>query len=136
MTAVTGPISTLPGAVHPVKIGTMCDYHITRPAVIRVQGETDSFGSEMINCCEKCYDRWKNAPPRTGTCDSCKSPNQILRSRRNYEEGMSGPVYQLCDHCIKKDNDRVAKKLEEDEEIEVLDALDYDGEYTDEFSRY
>ena len=47
MAEVTGPISTLPGARHALPAGTMCDEHPDRPAVARVQGETDSFGCEL-----------------------------------------------------------------------------------------
>ncbi len=41
MAEVTGPISSLPGAYHSLPKGTMCDEHPDRPAVARVQGETD-----------------------------------------------------------------------------------------------
>jgi hypothetical protein len=53
MADVTGPISTLPGAVHRVPEGATCDEHPDRPAVLRVQGETDSFGSETIDYCQE-----------------------------------------------------------------------------------
>ena len=53
---VTGPISTLPGSRHDFPDGTMCDDHPDRKAVARVQGETDSFGSELIDMCQECLD--------------------------------------------------------------------------------
>ena len=40
MADVTGPISTLSGAHHPVPNGQMCDDHEDRPAIARIQGET------------------------------------------------------------------------------------------------
>lgn len=40
---VTGPISTLPGHRHKLPSGATCDDHPDRPAVARIQGETDSF---------------------------------------------------------------------------------------------
>jgi hypothetical protein len=48
MGEVTGPISTLPGHSHQVPDGTVCDDHPDRPAVARIQGETDSFGAELM----------------------------------------------------------------------------------------
>src|SRR3954463_12051043 len=54
MADVTGPISTLPGTGHHLPDGTMCDQHPDRPAVARIQGETDSFGCEMNDLCQEC----------------------------------------------------------------------------------
>jgi hypothetical protein len=62
MADVTGPISTLPGSSHhDVPDGMMCDDHPDRPAVTRLQGETDSFGSEMHDLCGKW--RVRRGPP-------------------------------------------------------------------------
>ena len=103
MAEVTGPISTLPGAGHDLPDGAMCDSHPDRPAVARLQGETDSFGAELIDCCEECRAAWRaydrSAEARTGNCDWCKSASTDLRYRRDIDEGMYGPVYptrQLC----------------------------------------
>ena len=60
MADVTGPISSLPGSGHSVPDGAMCDEHPDRPAVARVQGETDSFGCEMIG------QPSASVPPSTG----------------------------------------------------------------------
>lgn len=46
MSAVTGPISTLPGASHDFPDGTMCDDHPDRPAVARTQIEFEEFKRE------------------------------------------------------------------------------------------
>lgn len=123
MADVTGPISTLPGATHQVPAGTMCDSHPDRPAVVRVQGETDSFGCEMIDMCEECrradIEEQRNADT-SGICDWCKQRAPRLRYRRDYEEGMSGRVYEVCDACIKHQN-------EEDEEyLSGFDSGDWD----------
>lgn len=117
MADVTGPISTLPGAVHSCPTGTMCDEHPDRPAVRRIQGETDSFGSEMHDLCQECVDAMKAhaeseegkremADWRTGNCEWCRKPATDLRDARDYEEGMNGPVYRVCGDCIKRRNDR------------------------------
>jgi hypothetical protein len=111
MADVTGPISTLPGTEHKVPEGTMCDDHPDRPATHRVQGETDSFGSEMADMCDECYAKYreevKNADT-SGACEWCKNHADKLRLRRDYKEGLYGRVYQVCDECIKKENERVA----------------------------
>lgn len=108
MADVTGPISSLPGSGHSVPNGTMCDEHPDRPAVARIQGETDSFGSEMIDCCEECRAEILAAvkSERTGVCDWCLQMANDLRYRRDFEEGMCGRVYRVCGPCVVFENQR------------------------------
>lgn len=113
MADVTGPINSLPGSSHLVPMGAMCDEHPDRPATRRIQGETDSFGSEMHDLCESCYQKERRLPPPTGMCDWCRTPRQVLKPQRDYEEGLSGPVYHVCKGCIDKLNKRL---MEEDDE--------------------
>lgn len=112
---VTGPISTLPGAGHPLPEGVVCDNHPDRPAVARIQGETDSFGSELWDCCEECRDElraYRNSPEaRTGVCDWCLGEATDLRNRRDIDEGMSGRVYRVCGACVKRDNEAILAEL-------------------------
>ncbi len=117
MADVTGPISTLPGARHDLPDGTMCDEHPERLAVVRVQGETDSFGSEMNDLCRECLDKdreWEKSPEATewrkGQCEWCKSEATDLSDARDYEEGMAGHVYQVCGGCIKRRDQRLAEE--------------------------
>lgn len=125
MADVTGPISTLPGARHDPPKGTMCDDHPNRPAVMRLQGETDSFGSEMHDLCAECAKaEVENREPDIGKCDWCKAPDVKLRPRRDYDEGMSGPVYYVCTECVKRDERRIQDELDEYGD----DYLDDDGE--------
>ena len=112
MADVTGPISTLSGSSHDVPDGMMCDAHPERPAVARIQGETDSFGCEMHDMCQECLDAeraYRNSPEaaewRKGTCEWCKNPADDLRDRRDYEEGNCGRVYRVCGACVKRDNE-------------------------------
>src|SRR5688572_6182315 len=95
MADVTGPTSTLPGASHPFPAGTMCDRHEDRPAVARIQGETDSFGSELNDMCRQCLDEHREHAKqrRSGNCSWCKQHAEDLRPTRDYDEGMAGPVY-------------------------------------------
>lgn len=109
---VTGPISTLSGTGHDVPDGMTCDQHPDRLAVARIQGETDSFGCEMIDMCQECLaaDRaWRKSPEadewRKGVCEWCENPADDLRDARDYEEGNCGRVYRVCGACKKKDND-------------------------------
>lgn len=114
MAEVTGPISTLPGARHAVPDGVVCDEHPDRPAVARIQGETDSFGAELNDMCEECLAEYREeirSADTSGTCDWCKQHAAKLRDRRDYEEGMCGRVYQVCDACIQCENDEIEKEL-------------------------
>lgn len=101
MADVTGPISSLPNSSHSVPDGTMCDEHPDRPAVARMQGETDSFGSEMHDLCAECVTEWRKEArtPNIGRCDWCKAENVERAPRRDYDEGTSGPVYYVCKPC-------------------------------------
>lgn len=117
MADVTGPISTLPGHVHSRPPGAKCDDHPERDAVRRVQGETDSMGSEMLDVCQECFDKIQayEASPEacTGTCDYCREQATDLRVTRDYEEGMCGPVYNVCGACRKRVKERAATEYEE-----------------------
>lgn len=114
MSDVTGPISSLPGTRYAAPTGAMCDDHPDRPAAGRMQGETDSFGSEMHDLCQECLDESaahaKEA--RSGRCDWCKSAATELLARRDWEEGSCGPVYQVCGACVQRENDRLNEEAE------------------------
>lgn len=124
MAEVTGPISTLPGASRDVPDRTMCDDHPDRPAVARIQGETDSFGSELHDMCAECLERhraWKRSPEaaeaRKGQCEWCKSEAADLRDARDYEEGMSGRVYRVCGACIRRQSEEASAELDDYEDL-------------------
>ena len=51
-------VYTRSGSVHRVPLGMTCDDHPERPATVRVQGETDSFGCEYIDWCKECHDKY------------------------------------------------------------------------------
>lgn len=120
---VTGPISTLPGAVFAAEPNAVCDAHPDRQSVRRVQGETDSFGSEMIDMCQECLDEFREhqKQARVGVCDLCERKATDLRPRRDFEEGQGGPVYDVCGACVKRQNEelrREAAEYDEDERYE------------------
>lgn len=108
MADVTGPISSLPGSAHAAH--GMCDNHPDRPATVRMQGETDSFGSEMYDLCNECAKEWRDEArkPDIGRCDWCKTDDVERRPKRDWEEGMSGPVYYVCDPCRERYDRRTA----------------------------
>lgn len=118
MADVTGPISTLPGTRHAMPAGTKCDEHQDRDAIARVQGETDSFGSEMNDMCAECLAEYRaamNSPEadewRKGKCEWCSEVATDLRNARDYEEGMCGRVYRVCGACIKRVDEEARREL-------------------------
>ena len=113
MADVTGPISSLPGALHEVPEKMMCDFHPDRPATVRIQGETDSFGCEMYDFCDECAreHREEMRQPNVGKCDWCGAQNAKLIDARDYEEGMCGPVYQVCAACKKRQSDQIEAEM-------------------------
>lgn len=103
---VTGPTNKLPGHSHIIPNGTKCDLHDDRLAVKRIQGETDSFGSELEDMCQECFDEcvliMAEYGEEEGTYDWCKKAykNKELRPTRDITESSSGPVYYACSKCI------------------------------------
>lgn len=106
-------VSSLPGSSHFVPENAKCDIHTDRNAVANIQGETDSFGAEYILMCRECYEEYKEEAkkPHISTCDWCKAERVPVRPRRDYDEGMNGPVYYCCQDCIDKSNARMAEEL-------------------------
>lgn len=109
----SGPVTSMPGSTHSVPLGAMCDRHVTVPAVKRVQGETDSFGCEYILACDRCAADLRRLAlaPRSGVCDWCGQAADDLRKRRDYDEGMSGRLYDVCGKCAARDNEQWAAEL-------------------------
>jgi hypothetical protein len=108
--ASSGPVSSLPGSSHPLPDGAKCDLHPDRNAVARIQGETDSMGCEYNLMCEQCLTEYRAEIQAERTkpsyCDWCKTMKIGCRTRRDYEEGMSGPVYNVCKECDAADQKR------------------------------
>lgn len=113
-----GPVSTMPGHCFKPPVGTMCDDHPDRPATTRIQGETDSFGCEYIDCCEECAQAIvaaRQAEDREAQeCEWCKTVSTNCLPTRDYDEGMSGPVYTVCPTCRKKQRDAAQAELDGD----------------------
>jgi hypothetical protein len=92
---------TLPGAKIPGAEG-QCERECGRPATCEVRGETVSIGAEWWRMCDVCA---AEASDLTidGPCDWCKQEAGELRPIRDWEEGLSGPVYWVCPLCAKKE---------------------------------
>lgn len=103
--ASAGPVSTLPGHRHRLPEGTSCDTHPDRPAVARIQGETDRFGCEYLMMCQGCYDSYQQfrltEEQSLRRCERCGNLD-TLSAVRDPEEGTYGPVYQMCGRCKRK----------------------------------
>lgn len=104
MADVIGPNRYLPGQSLAVPEGMECDEHSGILATHRIVGETDSFGSELIDMCDQCFNEYKAevlSPDyiNNTTCDICKSSGIRTTPTRDPEEGLCGPVYVACDGC-------------------------------------
>lgn len=111
MADVIGPNSYLPGYVLLIPQGQTCDEHPERPAIKRVVGETDSFGSECIDMCSECYTKYQadcSTADYSGKCDWCKKHSEHLYNHRDIEEGSCGRVYSVCRTCIEEERQRWA----------------------------
>lgn len=131
MAEVTGPIATLPGSRHTLPEGATCDLHPDREAVARVQGETDSFGSEMNDMCTGCLAEFAARKVDTsGKCDWCKTPVATRYKRRCSDEGLYGPLYDVCSKCVEKQETALQKELADFNER--YGPLDCGGAFYDE----
>ena len=94
--------------------GEWCEEHPDRPATIRVQGETDSFGAEYIFFCEECYQAFiKEAEePQEHQCEWCKATTTDCTPFRDWTEGSCGPVYMVCLKCRHRAIDNMHEELE------------------------
>lgn len=105
MASVIGPNRYLPGNTIPCEKGFECDIeNCGLPAVRAVVGETDSFGSEINHFCEAHYQQHVSAQQEEDfslTCEHCGVANNV-RYVRDPDEGMYGPVYQLCQTCTRR----------------------------------
>lgn len=97
------PVSSMPGSSHSFPVGSMCDTHDDRPAVRRVQGETDSFGCEYLLMCQECVQAMLAYVPEPAFCEGCKTV-QVLGAWRDPDEGQAGPVYHYCRECRQRMN--------------------------------
>ena len=115
MADVTGPINSLPGSVRRVPEGMNCDNGCGRKAEVRVQGETDLFGSEMIDLCRPCADQEREINRKArehGFCDWCSKDNVAVSVMRDIDEGMCGPVYHVCAGCRGPYDEAIRRELE------------------------
>lgn len=95
----------LPGRrLHISSEDAVCDEHLNRHAIIRIQGETDSFGCEYLYMCQECLDEHdKHEEEHEDQCERCDSTEGV-GPYRDPDEGMSGPVYYICSACRAKSN--------------------------------
>lgn len=133
MAGITGPISTMRGSRHVVPKDATCD-ECGEPATMRIQGETDSFGSEMYDSCQSCFDKEQEAArlakeedPEWGMliCDGCGCTAET-KSARDLEEGMCGRVYEYCESCMSRHREQQRAAF-----ADVDDHQDYWGEDED-----
>jgi hypothetical protein len=83
------------------------------PATVRVQGETDSFGSEQHDLCAACARKMRSEDNDTsGWCDWCKAEAEKRIWTRDYDEGSGGPVYHVCRPCYDRQQQAIREELD------------------------
>lgn len=79
--------------------------------------------------CQECLDEHRECmrnADHSGVCDWCKEHMPYLRPRRDYDEGMAGRVYDVCDPCIKRVEDEARAELDAYEDSRDDYGDDYD----------
>ena len=111
---------SLPGRRLKLKSGSMCEKHELVPAVINIQGETDSMGYEECLMCKECYEAYLlvKDEPIIGTCEWCKCEDKTLTPTRDMDEGFSGSLYEICDACIIRQNNAAQEDLDLDIDLD------------------
>ena len=105
----------LPGSILRRLDGTEPCAGCGAPATKLVQGETDSFGAEYNAWCDDCDRRVREEDRKrraNAVCDWCKTRNGPVTFMRDVDEGMSGPVYQICGPCRQKHDAYVQAELD------------------------
>ena len=101
-----GPVSSMPGSRHQLPLNQSCDKHPNRLAVVRIQGETDSFSAEYVDMCEECkQDYLKHIEEHKEDerhCEICLGNKKGVKPRRDPEEGSCGRLYDMCPECYRK----------------------------------
>lgn len=119
MAHVSGPVRSLPGSVFVPPPDMMCDTegHEDRPATVRLQGETDSFGAEYLDLCAECFDRIKKEDEdriAERLCDYCGQWTRTARPTRDPDEGNTGRVYYVCVDCRRRQSESIRRELDSD----------------------
>jgi hypothetical protein len=128
MAHISGPINTLPGTVRKSPEDTECD-ECSDDALYRVQMETDSMGAEYSDFCQEHYDQYlhdADAADRAGVCEWCKQHTDKLIDHRDFEEGATGRIYEVCSDCIKKENEIICDLDKSDIDF---DRIELDDDY-------
>jgi len=110
-------IGGLPGDTKAIDSNEQCD-NCENTVTKRVQGETDSFGAEYHYVCDDCAAKMKQEDEEyrniLTSCDWCKKEAK-LHTARDFEEGLSGPVYEICDDCASKQNRALREEFDAEE---------------------
>lgn len=144
MAHVGGRSNYLPGQKIFLPIGVCCDQHPEIKALARIVSEVDTEGYEATDMCQECLDNFNNRDKLIeGVCDWCGSSDTDLKPKRDFEEGMSGRVYRVCESCIKKHDASVDEQIPEEEKDDaetsseddegplIDDTDDFDPDQTD-----
>jgi len=129
MAAVIGPNHYVTGQVLRCPYGQACDKHEERLAEVRVVGETDSSGSELVDMCQECFQDYlrdkRDAQDELVRCQLCGSLTDTCKAWKDPEEGWGGPQYQACQTCRHQREEAFAESLI-DEAEDNSDEVDYD----------
>lgn len=77
----------------------------------RFTRESDAAGDEFEYYCDQHIEALRQAKATadtSGVCQWCHSYYEQLSPRRDFEEGNHGPVYYVCQGCIRKRNDAIS----------------------------
>lgn len=101
-----GPVSSMPGSRHQLPLNQSCDKHPNRLAVVRIQGETDSFSAEYVDMCEECLEKYNiflaKQKDQEKRCEICIRMKKDVKPHRDPEEGSCGRLYDMCPECYRK----------------------------------
>lgn len=101
-----------------------------KPSRHKIIGESDSFGDEHCYFCTECYQKqrqWEIDNPPMGSCDYCKASNVRLFKHRDIDEGMHGPVYDICQPCRERYVAQLREELEANQDDDD-DHIPFDDE--------
>ena len=101
-----------PGQTVPADPGAVCET-CGVPTTLALVGETDSFGSETIELCQRHLDESRTVRYEGGICDWCSLPAIELIPTKDVDEGSNGRLYQVCHSCREEQNRRCEADIDD-----------------------
>lgn len=124
------------GDVRSIRMGDECPCQYdacNEQATMEYLVEMDSMGADWLPLCEVHVVQFKAdveaGGPTIAACEWCRTTEVEVFPFRDWEDGGNGPVYEVCNACIRKNNDAAHEELKLMEDREDAEQARELGEF-------